>query len=100
MQPLEDSPLDHLHIDHERSSFLNSGDGEDEDSEEFPPPPMIDGGADPYLDYPDYNRTPTPPPSPGLPPFSPLRSTTPVYGKHRTDSFFHREGVRLSSLLG
>lgn len=84
MQPLEDSPLDHLHIDHERSSFLNSGDGEDEDSEEFPPPPIIDGEADPYLDYPDYNRTPTPPPSPGLPPFSPARSTTPIFAENKS----------------
>lgn len=78
MQPLQDSPLDHLNIDNERSSFLNSGDADSDDFEDLPPPPMLDSEADPYLDYPDDNRTPTPPPSPGLPPFSPPRPITPV----------------------
>lgn len=77
MKPLEDSPLDHLHIDYERSSFLN---GSEADPEDFPPPPMIDSRDDPYLDYPD-DRTPTPPPSPGVSPFNPPRATTPENGK-------------------
>lgn len=79
MKPLDDSPLDHLNVDHERGSFLNGSD----DDDDFPPPPMIVNRDDPYLDYPDDNRTPTPtpPPSPGMSPFSPPRSITPVDGE-------------------
>ena len=83
MTPLNDSPLDHIKVDHERSSFLN---GSEEDPGEFadlPPPPMIDSKGDPYPEYPEYpedNRTPTPPPSPGVSPFFPPRATTPENG--------------------
>ncbi|KAM7446448.1 putative aminophospholipid-translocase [Porites harrisoni] len=77
MKPVEDSPLDHLHVDNERSSFLNGSDGEPEDFDDLPPPPVFDSKSDPYLDYPDDNRTPTPPPSPGVSPFNPPRSVTP-----------------------
>ena len=83
MKPVEDSPLDHLHVDNERSSFLNGSDGEPEDFDDLPPPPVFDSKSDPYLDYPDDNRTPTPPPSPGVSPFNPPRSVTPENGKSR-----------------
>lgn len=81
MRPMEDSPLDHIHIDNERSSFLHGSEADPEDFEDLPPPPMIDSRGDPYLDYPDENRTATPPPSPGLSPFNPPRATTPENGK-------------------
>ena len=81
MKPVEDSPLDHMHVDNERSSFLNGSDGEPEDFDDLPPPPVFDSKSDPYLDYPDDNRTPTPPPSPGVSPFNPPRSVTPENGK-------------------
>ena len=81
MKPVDDSPLDHLHVEHERSSFLNGSDDGPEDLEDLPPPPMIVSEDDPYFDYPDDNRMPTPPPSPGVSPFNPPRSTTPVNGK-------------------
>ena len=81
MKPVDDSPLDHLLVEHERSSFLNGSDDGPEDLEDLPPPPMIVSEDDPYFDYPDDNRMPTPPPSPGVSPFNPPRSTTPVNGK-------------------
>ena len=84
MKPLDDSPLDHIKVDHERSSFLNGSEADPDDFADLPPPPMIDSKGDPYPDpYPGYrydDRTPTPPPSPGVSPFQPPRVATPNDG--------------------
>lgn len=79
MKPLDDSPLDHIKIDQDRSSFMN---GSEADCEEFddlpPPPPKIDSAGNPYVEYPEDSRTSTPPPSPGMSPlYPPLRASTP-----------------------
>ncbi|KAL9985599.1 hypothetical protein ACROYT_G008021 [Oculina patagonica] len=75
MKPLEDSPLDHIKVDNERSSFLNGSEADPEDFADLPPPPMIDSKGDPYPEYADED--PTPPPSPGVSPFLPPRVVTP-----------------------
>ena len=80
MKPLDDSPLDHIKVDHERSSFLNGSEADPEDFADLPPPPMIDSKGDPYPEYADEQRTPTPPPSPGMSPFLPPRVVTPEDG--------------------
>lgn len=80
MKPLDDSPLDHIKVDHERSSFLNGSEADPEDFADLPPPPMIDSKGDPYPEYADEDRTPTPPPSPGVSPFLPPRVVTPDNG--------------------
>ena len=82
MKPLDDSPLDHIKIDQDRSSFMN---GSEADCEEFddlpPPPPKIDSAGNPYVEYPEDSRTSTPPPSPGMSPlYPPLRASTPDNG--------------------
>ena len=89
MRPLEDSPLDHMNIDHERSSFLNGSEADPDDFADLPPPPMIDSKGDPYLDYPDDNRTPTPPPSPDVSPFNTPRPVTPENGESRDFDLLH-----------
>lgn len=78
MKPLEDSPLDHINIDHDRSSFLNGSEADREEFADLPPPPRIDSIDNPYPEYPEDNRSPTPPPSPGVSPFyPPPRASTP-----------------------
>lgn len=81
MKPLEDSPLDHINIDHDRSSFLNGSEADREEFADLPPPPRIDSIDNPYPEYPEDNRSPTPPPSPGVSPFyPPPRASTPENG--------------------
>lgn len=78
MKPLDDSPLDHIKIDQDRSSFLNGSEADCEEFDDLPPPPKMDSAGNPYVEYPEDSRTSTPPPSSGMSPlYPPLRSSTP-----------------------
>ena len=81
MKPLNDSPIDQIALDHERNSFMNGNDTNSDDTEELPPPPVIDSKDEPYPEYIDTGkRTPTPPPSPVISPYRSPRPITPENG--------------------